>query len=372
MAQIRRAIGAMTGTSMDGLDLALVETDGEAIVRPIASYARPFSALERDALRDAIAAAEHVTERTERPRPLENAERLITEAHAEGVARLLWRARCDASQVDVIGFHGQTVLHRPADALTIQLGDGMGLARNTGIDVVHDFRAADVAAGGEGAPLAPVFHRALAKDIPGWPVAFLNIGGVANVTWVSRSGQMRAFDTGPGNALIDDFVRAHSNGDHDEGGELARAGTVDEGALTSLLRHGYFSASVPKSLDRNAFDAAPVADLSLRDGAATLTAFTAEAVARARYFFSEAPGVWVVCGGGRHNRAIMMALAERVEGLVAPAEAFGLDGDMLEAQAFAYLAVRSLDGLPLSFPATTGVAEPTTGGVMARYDQKAQ
>ncbi|MEO0618314.1 MAG: anhydro-N-acetylmuramic acid kinase [Pseudomonadota bacterium] len=366
MSQIRRAIGAMTGTSMDGLDLALVETDGDALVRPIASYARPFSALERETLAAGVAAAVNVTRRTDRSSNLEQAERLITEVHAEGIARLLWRARQDASRIDLVGFHGQTVIHRPASGLTLQLGDGPALARQTGINVVYDFRAADVAAGGEGAPLAPIFHRALADEIPGWPVAFLNVGGVANVTWIARDGRLCAFDTGPGNALIDDFVRANSNAIHDEGGALALAGTINDAALTSLLRHPYFGAPIPKSLDRNAFDASLCADLSLRDGAATLTAFTAEAVARSRYFFSESPGVWVVCGGGRHNRAIMMALAERLDGLVAPAEAFGLDGDMLEAQAFAYLAVRSINGLPLTFPETTGVAEPMTGGVFCR------
>lgn len=368
MAKTLRAIGLMSGTSMDGIDVALVETDGESIVMPGASLAVPYTALERATIADAVAAAVDLSDRWARPSALAGAEALVTETHARAVAAFLTTSGLSAGSVDVIGFHGQTVLHRPEMALTIQLGDGAALAKATGIDVVHDFRAADMAAGGEGAPLAPVFHQALAQSVPGWPVAFLNIGGVANVTWIGRDGKILAFDTGPGNALIDDFVRGRSNATFDENGAFATAGTVDDAALHDLLMDPYFAALPPKSLDRNGFDPSPVGSFSLHDGAATLAAFTAESAARGRSFFSETPGVWVVCGGGRHNKAIMCALAERVDGLVVPAEAVGLDGDMLEAQAFGYLAVRSLRGLPLSFPTTTGVSEPIGGGVFCAAD----
>ncbi|MGI9408251.1 MAG: anhydro-N-acetylmuramic acid kinase [Hyphomicrobiaceae bacterium] len=366
MGETMRAVGLMSGTSMDGIDLALLETDGEGVTRPVADHAVSYSSLERDTIAAALDAATGLTDRTARPPALARAEALVTEAHATAVRAFLKEQAIAASGIDLIGFHGQTVLHRPDIGLTIQLGDGQALADATGIDVVYDFRAADMAADGEGAPLAPVYHKALAQNVPGWPVAFLNLGGVGNVTWIGRNGTMLAFDTGPGNALIDDWVAANSNRIVDQDGAYASAGRPDEAALHDLLMHPYFAAQPPKSLDRNAFDSAPVKNLSLEDGAATLTAFTAEAVARARSFFSESPGVWVVCGGGRRNKAVMCALAERMDGLVAPADAFGLNGDMLEAQAFAYLAVRSVNSLPLSFPTTTGVAEPTTGGVLAR------
>jgi len=366
MPETMRAIGLMSGTSMDGIDLALLETDGDRLVRPVASHAVIYSALEQQTIAAAVEAAAGLADRKVRSPELATAERLVTGAHGAAVIEFLAQEGLSPASVDLIGFHGQTVLHRPDIGLTIQLGNGQALADATGIDVVHDFRAADMVAGGEGAPLAPVYHQALARDVPGWPVAFLNIGGVANVTWIGRHGKILAFDTGPGNAMIDDWVRARSNATHDAGGACALAGSVRDNALHDLLMHPHLAAAPPKSLDRNAFDPAPLNGLSLRDGAATLAAFTAEAVARSRAFFSETPGVWVVCGGGRYNKAIMCALAERMDGLVAPAEAFGLNGDMLEAQAFAYLAVRSVKGLPLSFPGTTGVAEPQTGGVLVR------
>lgn len=369
MAKTLRAIGLMSGTSMDGIDVALIETDGFDVVNPVASHAVSYRVDERDLIASAIEAARTLTDRLARPKPLAQAEHMITERHTEAVLELLAREGLSARDVDVIGFHGQTVLHRPEIGLTMQLGMGQALANATSIDVVYDLRALDMSAGGEGAPLAPVFHKALAQHVPGWPVAFLNIGGVANVTWVGRNGKILAFDTGPGNALIDDFVRARSNRMHDENGAYAQAGAVQHEALHAMLMAPYFAAPPPKSLDRNGFDPAPVSELSLQDGTATLAAFTAEAAARACAFFSETPGIWVVCGGGRHNKAIMCAIAERVEGLVVPTEAVGLDGDMLEAQAFAYLAVRSLRGLPISFPSTTGVSEAMTGGVLARCNR---
>jgi anhydro-N-acetylmuramic acid kinase len=253
---------------------------------------------------------------------------------------------------------------RSREMLTVQLGDGRLLAERTGIDVVYDLRAADCAAGGEGAPLAPAYHRALAAKVTARPAVFLNIGGVANVTWVGADRTLIAFDTGPGNALIDDWMLRHTGTARDDGGATAAKGEVDERVLRAFLMHPYFAKPVPKSLDRNAFALELADDLALADGAATLTAFTAESVARARAHMPEEPKLWVVCGGGRRNRTLMGMLAARVENAVVPAEALGLDGDTIEAEAWAYLAVRSLDGLPLSWPGTTGVGVPTPGGVL--------
>jgi anhydro-N-acetylmuramic acid kinase len=275
----------------------------------------------------------------------------------------------DAATIDVIGFHGHTVRHRPERQLTVQLGDAAVLARETGIDVVHDLRAADVAAGGQGAPLVPVYHMALAAK-QRRPVAVLNLGGVANVTWVADgelgARSLLAFDTGPGNALLDDWMESRKGRPFDAEGACAAEGEIDRAVLAALLADPYFGVSPPKSLDRNAFSPWLVHALSPEDGAATLTAFTATSIARAREHFPEQPVLWVISGGGRRNKTLMAMIAERVEAAVAPAEAAGIDGDSLEAEAWAYLAVRSLAGLPISFPGTTGAPHPLTGGVLAK------
>jgi len=365
MNGVMRAIGLMSGTSMDGIDVALIETDGANHVRrgPSETYAYPASFQSR--LRQALEDATAITDRGERPGILQLVEAELTERHAEAVLRFIGDRALQPSAIDLIGFHGQTVLHRPDQRLTVQLGDGQMLARLIGIDVVHDLRAADCAAGGQGAPLAPVYHRALVAHLPQRPIAVLNVGGVANVTWIGADGQLIAFDTGPGNALIDDWMRRHSNASQDTGGETAGRGDVDDTVLHQLLLSPYLSRVPPKSLDRNSFSPAPVAGLSFADGAATLTAFTARTAAAARQHFPEEPALWIVCGGGRHNRTLMRLLAELVENAVVPAEAVGLDGDSLEAEAWAYLAVRSRLGLPISYPGTTGVSAPMLGGLFA-------
>ncbi len=360
-----RALGLMSGTSMDGIDVALIETDGEDLVERGAFLSLPYTDAFRAELRQALVDAQPIRQRKERPGCLAEVERELTARHGEAVKQFLIANAIDAGSIDVIGFHGQTVLHRPEARLTVQLGDGPLLAWSTGIDVVHDMRAADVAAGGQGAPLVPVYHRALATRAPDRPVAFLNIGGVANITWVGRAGQLIAFDTGPGNSLIDDWTLRHTGRALDEDGRLARTGAVNEAMLAVMLRDPYFSALPPKSLDRGTFTIDGPGTISPADGAATLTAFTAAAVARAREHLPEPPALWVVCGGGRRNRTLMEALAGYLDAAVAPIEVLGLDGSATEAEAWAYLAVRSLRGLPLSFPMTTGVSRPMTGGVLA-------
>ncbi len=365
---LRWAIGLMSGTSLDGIDAALIRSDGRRRVAPGPSLTRPYDAAFRARLRGILGGRG----------PISAVEQDLTRRHREAVKSLLERAGLPAAEVVVIGFHGHTILHRPEAGRTWQIGDGAGLAAETAIDVVADFRSRDVAAGGQGAPFAPLYHAALAADLA-QPLAVLNLGGVANLTWIDSGVSPRigpgqpaelagilAFDTGPGNALLDDWVARHSERPFDQDGALARAGRVDEKILAALLDHPYFSRPPPKSLDRDAFDPAPVATLSPSDGAATLTAFTAAAVARATSHLPAPPRRWLVTGGGRRNPALMAALAERLGASVEPVEAVGWDGDALEAQAFAYLALRSLAGLPLSVPGTTGVAQPATGGVLHR------
>lgn len=351
------ALGLMSGTSLDGIDAALLDTDGEHLVAPGPSRTFPYETELRERLRAVLGGCGDVS----------GAERALTEAHARAVASLLDDTGIGPDKVRVIGFHGHTILHRPDEGRTWQIGDGALLASATGIDVINDFRSADIAAGGEGAPLAPAYHWALASQLER-PVAVLNVGGVANATWIGADGieEMIAFDTGPGNALLDDWVRHHTRASHDADGALARAGRVDRDALARLLDHPYFRRRPPKSLDRDDFDRTSMEHLSAADGAATLTAFTAAAVGRAASFFPWPVRRWLVTGGGRRNPALMAALTGALEASVAPVESVGWDGDSLEAYAFAYLAVRSLRGLPLSFPGTTGCRTPVSGGTLHR------
>ncbi|HVV95479.1 MAG TPA: anhydro-N-acetylmuramic acid kinase [Hyphomicrobiales bacterium] len=363
-----RAIGTMSGTSLDGVDVALVETDGETVEALGPTGYRPYADGERALLRQALADAAGLSDRTARPGTLAAAERLVTDAHAEAVEGFVAEHGLDRRAVDVVGFHGQTVLHRPERRLTVQIGDGAALARRLGIAVVHDLRAADVAAGGQGAPLVPAYHRALAAkaDLTA-PVAVLNLGGVGNLTFIGAGGELVAFDTGPANAPIDDLVGARTGAPFDRDGALARAGRADQAVLARLLARPYFAALPPKSLDRVDFaDAtAAVSALSTEDAAATLAAFVAASVARGAEHLPTPPARWVVAGGGSRNPAIMAELHARLGVPVEPADALGFAADAIEAQAFAFLAVRSLKGLPLTFPGTTGVAAPLPGGVVS-------
>lgn len=350
----------MSGTSLDGVDAAIIDTDGERITRfgPVALL--PFATDERAALIDATEDAIRWNGHGERPDSFAAAEAVVLDVHVRAARAVLERE--PGSAVDLIGFHGQTVLHRPERRLTVQLGDPAALAKALGTRVVADLRQADLAAGGQGAPLVPVYHAALAQVIGARPpVAFLNVGGVANLSFLGSDGAVIAFDTGPGNGLIDLLMQERGAGRYDDGGRLAAAGTVGAPALARLLDSPYFHKRGAKSLDRYDFPLEAVAGLSIEDAAATLVAFTADAVARGAAELPETPTRWIVCGGGRHNPTLMRALNERV-GRCESADASGLRGDFIEAEAMAYLAARSMRGLPITFPGTTGAPEPMTGG----------
>jgi anhydro-N-acetylmuramic acid kinase len=350
MTELYRVIGLMSGTSLDGIDVAFIETDGEDRVAGGPWLTRPYDPQLREALRAVLGGKGATAE----------VERRLTEAHAEAVKLLI--ARHALGAIDLLGFHGHTILHLPQQGRTWQLGDAALLAQLTGIDVVGDFRSADVAAGGEGAPFAPLYHAALASALER-PLAVLNIGGVANVTWIGEGeNEILAFDTGPGNALIDDWALATTGQSADYDGALAAKGKVDPALLQRFLAHPYFARRPPKSLDRDEFAGFMPTGLSPEDGAATLTAMTAAAVKRAAAHFPLPARRWLVTGGGRHNPTLMAMLAKALGAPVAPVEAVGWEGDALEAQAFAYLAIRSKKGLPLSVPGTTGVPAAVTGG----------
>jgi len=362
------ALGLMSGTSMDAIDVALIRTDGVRIAEPVASAGFPLDERARALLRRAMEEARMLTARDARPGILRAAEDAVTAAHVHAVRAFLEEMPAGGAEIDVIGFHGQTVLHRPEAGLTVQLGDGATLARRTGIPVVWDMRAADVAAGGQGAPLVPAYHRILSRRVPQSPVAFVNIGGISNVTWVNDDGRMLAFDCGPGNALLDDWCLRHAGLPRDEDGRLAAAGREHEKILAGWLSSPFFTLPPPKSLDRGDFTSDAVEGLSLEDGAATLARLTARAIARAREWFPHPARLWVITGGGRRNRHLMTLLAEELDAPVVPAEAVHMNGDMMEAECWACLAVRSLKGLPLTFPETTGVPAPCTGGRLSLPD----
>jgi anhydro-N-acetylmuramic acid kinase len=292
-------------------------------------------------------------------------ERDLTLAHAAAVKTFLKTEDLDAANIRMIGFHGQTITHAPQDGLTWQIGDGALLALETGIDVVNDFRSADVEAGGEGAPLLPLYHRARVRSAGiTETVAILNIGGVSNVTWIGRGeDDILAFDTGPGNALIDDTMLNRTGDPFDRNGLLARQGRIDQLMIDLWMDHDFFTRVPPKSLDRNAWKIRSIDALSTVDALATLTAFTVQANIKAKDFFPEPPASWYVAGGGRHNPVIMQSLHTGLGVPVKPVDTLGWNGDMLEAEGFAYLAVRSVLKLPLSLPTTTGVLRPLTGGV---------
>lgn len=347
---------------MDGIDVAMIRTDGENTVQAMAFEAVDYDAAQRVLLSEAMSLSAGLQERASRPGKLPAIEKEITRWHADAVDWFCDKHGVGRQDEIVVGFHGQTVVHRPEIGLTVQLGDGQSLADTTGLKVVADMRANDMAHGGQGAPLACAYHAAMAAHVPGRPTAFVNIGGVGNITLVDENGGLLAFDTGPGNALMDDWCLQHTGKPVDVDGALARTGEVNEAVLAELRRHEYFLEAPPKSLDRASFTLDAVKGLSPQDGAATLVMFTAHTIADAVNWCGKSPAYWVICGGGRKNRFLMECLASLIDAPVVPAEAIHTDGDAVEAEAWAYLAVRSVRGLPLTWPGTTGTSEPVSGG----------
>jgi anhydro-N-acetylmuramic acid kinase len=320
-------IGLMSGTSLDGVDVALIETDGKRVQAFGPSGYRPYTDRERGVLRQALAEAVDLPERDARPGVLLEAERIVTLAHAEAVSSFRAQNRIACEDVDIVGFHGQTVLHRPDRRLTVQIGDAAALAKAIHIPVMYDFRAADVAAGGQGAPFVPVYHRALAQSLQReGPIVVVNIGGVSNISYIDGNDVLIACDTGPGNALLDDFMSRVTGQRFDGEGRMAAEGAADEAWVARALELEFFACPPPKS-----------------------------------------PRSWIVAGGGARNHTMIRMLRERLQpASVEAADSLGWSSDAMEAQAFGFLAARGMKGLPLSYPATTGVPMPMTGGMIAR------
>ena len=368
---LMRVLGFMTGTSLDAVDMAVVETDGEEITGLGPAGEKKLDPAVRALVERAIADALRLKAGDPTPASFAQAAAAIAAEHVAAGEAFMRQHAILPQDLDVIGLQGQTVLHAPPgpdreDGRTIQLIDAYAVASGLGVPTVYDLRSDDVAAGGQGAPLAPVYHAALVRySALHVPTAVLNLGGVGNLTLVRSDGTLEAFDTGPANGMIDLLVQDRTDRRFDEGGALARAGRVQERILNAYLEHPYFRIRGPKSLDRFDFPLSRVVSLSLEDAAATLTAFAAEAVWRGLQTCSEIPLRLVVTGGGRLNPALMAAIRERVAPPVLTAEDAYWRGDSIEAEAFAFLAARAYLGLPISFPGTTGVPEPMTGGRIA-------
>lgn len=363
------AVGLMSGTSLDGIDAALIETDGLEVVSAGPTLSVPYSKTFRDRLKDAVEKAG----RLDAPSKDGELERDITDLHIEAVSKLLEDRSGETkwSQPHIIGFHGHTILHRPNRGYTQQIGDATRLASYTNLPVVSGLREQDVNAGGQGAPLVPIFHSALGGS-QDKPVCFVNIGGIANITWIGAGqNELVAFDTGTGNGLLDAWVEQNTGKRFDKGGALAAKGRANSDVLEALLDHPFFSEPFPKSLDRSDFNLDLLSDLSLEDGAATLVSFTADSIVRGLELCPSPPLSLYVSGGGRHNNTLMKALEAHSPCPVQKVEKNGWDGDFIEAQAFAFLATRTCLDLPITFPNTTGITAPMAGGTIT-YPGKAK
>lgn len=365
------AIGLMSGSALDGVGAAILRTDGELRVERGPAIHAPYGRAMKVFIRRAMKAA---LEGRDDAEDVKAASAAVTEAHALAVGQLLEKAGLAPEAIDVVGFHGHTILHRPARApesigRSWQIGDGAALASVVGIDVVDDFRAADIAGGGEGAPLAPVYHRALAAALGrAHPIAIVTLGDVAKLTYLPpdcAAEDILAFDCGPGTWLLDEWMGLRGAAPDGKGAEEP-TGAVDETELRMMLLYPYLRRKPPKSLDRSEFKLDPATALSLEDGAATLTAFSAACLAKAHDLLPAPVGAWIMCGPGRRRPALMQALRGALGAPVLDAEDAGWRGDALEAECIAYLAARSIRRLPLTFPKTTRVRLPMPGGVLHR------
>jgi anhydro-N-acetylmuramic acid kinase len=377
--RILTAIGLMSGTSMDGIDVAILRTDGSSYVENLFSAECPYDNAFKQRLQNALGEAKSLRNASDRTKGLRELETEITRRHAKAVKSILVENGLTTNGIDLVGFHGQTVLHRPDQGFTVQLGDGAALADMVSIPVVYDMRANDMANGGQGAPLVPVYHQALAASLPRilqqkTPIAFVNIGGISNITYVGENDELIAFDTGPGNTLIDQWVSQGGGPAFDEDGSIAARGRVVDAIVEQYLAAPFFQQPIPKSLDRSDFSPLPGDAASLGDGARTLAFVSAAAIMKSCDHLPKPPKLWIVCGGGRKNPHIMADMKtladEKNYGEVVLAEEAGLNGGAIEAEAWAYLAVRSVRKLPLTFPETTGCKKPVSGGILAGLEKR--
>ena len=380
MGKIYTAMGLMSGTSLDGVDVSIIESDGN---KEFSSILDRYFEYDKELIQKILILREKITDSEQLNKYLyeiKDLEREITLFHAEAIKETLGMTK---SSVDLIGFHGQTIFHDPEKKITKQLGDGKLLSQLTKKNVVYNFRQNDLENGGQGAPLTPIFHNVLANKMNkkfnlGFPLNFLNIGGISNITsavdWKNLENKLNginAYDIGPGNCLIDEWIRKNSKKKYDKDGLIAKSGTIDELVLNQALENFEENSNYKKSLDVKDFDIFFAKGLSLENGAATITNFTARLISNGMKYSHEmvkpTMNNWLVCGGGRKNKYLLESIKNTFEKAnIQPIDEYEIDGDFIESQAFGYLAIRSLLKLPISFPSTTGCKEPSNGGVLVK------
>ena len=352
-------LGLMSGTSCDGIDIALLKTDGHTIGEFGPGMVFTYDDLFSNQLRNLFLEKDYLN--------ILRIEKKLTELHASAVFDFLKKEILDIKNIELIGMHGHTVIHLPKEKISLQIGNPCLLSELTGASVISNFRIRDIARGGEGAPLVPIFHQAIAKKFLLDNVAFLNIGGVSNITYI-EGNNIHAFDAGPGSALIDNFVRERCQLSYDNNGEIAAKGKPDERILKSCLSDQFYKKNPPKSLDRNHFNYIDLTNINLEDGAATLTYITAKSIEAGVRLLNKRPNKILICGGGRKNKFLVDIIKQELADIdLCIIDEIGINGDLVEAYAFAYLAARSNLKLPLSYPTTTGTSSPCTGGLISFY-----
>ena len=370
MKKLITAIGLMSGTSTDGIDASIIKSDGEDILELLGDFFFPYELKIRSKIRELKEKIDKVSDLDTHTKEITILEKEITLLHSHVVNLLIKKLKINKFKIDLVGMHGHTIFHSFLDKETNQLGDGKLLSRLTGLNVVCDFRTNDIKNGGQGAPLVPIFHKLLQKKLKlKTPIIFVNIGGISNLTYINEFNEIISFDSGPGNFLIDKLLQLKSNSkiQFDKNGEIAFKGKIDKTILDSYLSDSYYESLPPKSLDVNDFNLSTVRGLSLENSITTLSELTAKTIVNSLNFFSSSPKQIILCGGGRKNKYIY----ERIEKLSNIAtlsiDEFKMNGDFIESQAFAYLAIRSFLKKSISFPKTTGVSKPSTGGKLIEF-----
>ena len=370
MKKLITAIGLMSGTSCDGIDASIIESDGENDLNLIGNYFFPYEEESRFKIRKLKEKIDKVVDLEINKGEINDLEKKITSLHSKAINLLLEKLDINKSEIDLVGLHGHTIFHSFQSKKTKQLSDGKALSAMTGLNVIYDFRENDLRNGGQGAPLVPIFHKLLQKKLElKLPVVFVNIGGISNITYLDKNDEMISFDSGPGNFLIDKLLQLKSNDkiQFDKNGDLAFKGRIDKSILDNYLSDPYYKTLPPKSLDVNDFNLSPVREISLQNSITTLSELTSVTIVNSLNFFLHRPQKIILCGGGRKNRYIYEQIAKKSNISTTSIDHYKLNGDFIESQAFAYLAIRSFLKKPISFPKTTGVSKPMTGGKLIKF-----
>ena len=360
------SIGLMSGTSMDGVDASIIKSDGEQFIEIIENIYLKYDNQLKLELKKVVDSCKTKEDFNKYSKNIKEIEKKITMKHAEACKKIMEKKQ--GLKIDVIGFHGQTILHKPHKGYSIQIGDSNLLLNLTKVSIVSDFRNNDILNGGQGAPLTPLYHKLISLKIKSkFPIAFINIGGITNITYLENKNKIESFDSGPGNFLIDAWVKSRSKLDYDDKGKLAQLGTINENILKDFLSKPYYKEKFPKSLDVKEFNLNNIKKLTLEDGCSTLSMLTVKSICMAINSFKKKPGTIIFSGGGRKNKFIINSIKKILNKSVSLIDEFNFDGDFIESQAFAYLAIRSYLNKFITLPSTTGVKKPCKGGKILKF-----